>query len=113
MELFHLFVRKKCGFDLPGNDMRTFLVSAPLRLNRAISNSSDPRGGIWIFAGTKVNYGRRLTGTLRNLLRECLLVGGFAVEASANQSAQDGLRHYAAQAASAAIMSRNMSHNIG
>lgn len=121
LELLHQLAREKFGITTNGGEeqYRTVLLASPLRLTFSGRDDGDNgypssyRGGVWIFAGTRERFGRRRYRKLRDLTRLCLLTGISAVEASASISLSTGIKRQSVQTAAVAIMSRNMSHNIG
>jgi hypothetical protein len=121
VEFLHRLLREKFGLDpaTGGARFRTVLLSAPLRMMFSGVQEDDEsvpssyRGGVWIFAGTERRYGRRRREKLEDLMRLCLLTGMSSVEARASKSLSEGILRHAVRTAAAAIMGRNMSHNIG
>jgi len=123
LELHHRIVRNIFRMrEKEGREVfNSVFIAAPLRVTFAnveptASRDDVPksyRGGIWIFAGMKGAYNNTKREAIWNLLRLSVLTGMSSVEASASESLSEGLRRHALRTAAAAIMGRNMSHNIG
>jgi hypothetical protein len=121
LELHHRLVRRIFNLDSGECEGRfeTLFIAAPLRMTFASESNDDNqvpasyRGGVWIFAGKREAIEQSTESALRNLLKLSLLSGMSSVEASASESLSKGIRRHAVRTAAVAIMSRNMSHNIG
>ncbi|HEX8481110.1 MAG TPA: class I SAM-dependent methyltransferase [Allosphingosinicella sp.] len=118
LDLFHIGLRR--GLRI-GASTRTAMLSAPLRVARSGNDDrldtldipSSYRGSVWIFAVMEDSYQPDTARVLRDLVKVSLLEGTASVEAVAADALASSLRNEARRTASIAIMSRNLSHNIG
>jgi hypothetical protein len=118
LDLAHEMLRHRFSVT---DERVTWLSAARLETNDRCGNEEPDedgiprsyRGAVWVFAEGKGEHPCSKDSVLHEMLRVCLVAGNISVEAQAGAALAKGIRRFATRTASVAIMSRNMSHNLG
>jgi hypothetical protein len=118
LDLAHEMLRKE--FSVAAR-RASWLAMARLETNNRAGDEGEDeqgiprsyRGAVWVYAEGAAATHIDQQAVLRNLLRTCLVAGNISVEAQAGDALANSLRRFATRTAAVAIMSRNMSHNLG